>query len=53
MPDHKRVRGYSLRAIGRERVCLPDGRWAPVVEVYDDEAGQVGDVRATLVVDPS
>ena len=34
-----------------ELVTLPDGRVAPVVEVYDDEFGQEGGVAATLVVD--
>ena len=30
---------------------LPDGRLAPVVDVYDDEHGREGGVQATLVVD--
>ena len=34
-----------------EVVTLPDGTQAPVVEVYDDEAGQDGGVTATLVVE--
>jgi hypothetical protein len=34
-----------------ESVKLPDGRLAPVVDVYDDEYGQEGGVHATLVVD--
>jgi hypothetical protein len=38
----------SLWASG---VCLPDGRWAPVLDVYNDEHGQEGGVQATLVVD--
>ena len=37
-------------AIGDE-IELPDGRLAPVVDIYDDEHGQEGGVRATLVVD--
>jgi hypothetical protein len=32
-------------------VRMPDGREGEVVEVYDDEFGQEGDVQATLVVD--
>lgn len=34
-----------------EMVHLPDGRAAEVLDVYDDEHGQEGDVQATLVVD--
>ncbi len=34
-----------------ETVHLPDGRAVVVLEVYDDEHGQEGGVRATLVVD--
>ena len=34
-----------------ETVYLPDGRPATVVEVCDDEQGQEGGVRATLVVE--
>jgi hypothetical protein len=34
-----------------ERVTLPDGASAPVVDVYDDEFGQEGGVAATLAVD--
>ena len=30
---------------------LADGRDVSVLEVYDDEYGQKGDFRATLVVD--
>jgi hypothetical protein len=33
-----------------DTVHLPDGRGVTVVEVYDDEDGQEGDVSATLVV---
>jgi hypothetical protein len=36
-----------------DTVHLPSGRAAEVLELYDDEAGQAGDVRATLVVDVS
>jgi methylaspartate ammonia-lyase len=32
-------------------VTLPDGTAAEVVEVYDDEHGQEGEVVATLVLD--
>jgi hypothetical protein len=32
-------------------VQLPDGRSAEVLDVYDDEVGREGDVKATLVVD--
>jgi hypothetical protein len=32
-------------------ISLPDGSHAVVVEVYDDEEGQEGGVRATLVVE--
>jgi hypothetical protein len=34
-----------------ERVTLPDGETAPVVDVYDDDFGQEGGVAATLAVD--
>ena len=34
-----------------EEVVLPDGSHAVVIEVYDDEAGMEGGVRATLVVE--
>lgn len=34
-----------------DSVTLPDGMDAEVVEVYDDEHGREGGVRATLVVD--
>jgi hypothetical protein len=34
-----------------DTVHLPDGRGVPVLDVYDDEHGQEGGVRATLVVD--
>jgi len=35
-----------------ETVCLPNGQPAQVVDVYDDEEhGQDGGVKATLVVD--
>ena len=35
-----------------DTVTLPDGREAPVIEVYDDEEnGREGGVEATLVVD--
>ncbi|HEX3298510.1 MAG TPA: hypothetical protein VHW68_00185 [Actinomycetota bacterium] len=34
-----------------ERVTMPDGATAPVVDVYDDEFGQEGGVDATLAVD--
>ena len=34
-----------------DTVRMPDGSEAEVVEVYDDEAGQEGNVQATLVVD--
>ena len=34
-----------------DRVRLPDGSSGTVVEVYDDEDGQEGDVQATLVVE--
>ena len=32
-------------------IALPDGSSATVLEVYDEEDGQEGGVRATLVVD--
>jgi hypothetical protein len=32
---------------------LPDGRPVVVLEIYDDEHGQEGGVRATLFVDES
>jgi hypothetical protein len=32
-------------------ISLPDGAEHTVVEVYDDEHGQEGGVRATLVID--
>ncbi|MBN2388481.1 MAG: hypothetical protein JXB85_15800 [Anaerolineales bacterium] len=34
-----------------ERVQLPDGSIAPVVEIYDDEDGREGNVQATLVIE--
>jgi hypothetical protein len=34
-----------------DTVRMPDGREVEVVDVYDDEFGQEGDVQATLVVD--
>lgn len=34
-----------------DRVALPDGSTAPVVDVYDDEDGKEGGVQATLAVD--
>ena len=35
-----------------EQVTLPDGRSAPVVDIYDDEEwGKEGGVEASLVVD--
>lgn len=34
-----------------ERVQLPDGSAGTVVDVYDDEDGQEGDVQATLAVE--
>ncbi len=34
-----------------DTVHLPDGAATKVVEVYDDENGQEGDVQATIVVD--
>jgi hypothetical protein len=34
-----------------DRVTLPDGTSAPVVDVYDDEFGKEGGVEATLAVD--
>ena len=34
-----------------ERVLLPEGITAPVVDVYDDEFGQEDGVVATLAVD--
>jgi len=35
-----------------EHVTLPDGRTAPVVDIYDDdEWGKEGGVEASLVVD--
>jgi hypothetical protein len=34
-----------------DTVDLPDGSQATVLEVYDDEDGQEGDVLATVVVD--
>jgi hypothetical protein len=34
-----------------DTVQASDGRQLQVVDVYDDEAGQEGDVQATLVVD--
>jgi len=34
-----------------ERVKLPDGSNAAVVEIYDDENGREGNVQATLVVE--
>jgi hypothetical protein len=34
-----------------EAVNLANGRAAPVVDIYDDEYGQVSGVQATLVVD--
>ena len=36
-----------------DTVHLPDGRGVPVLDVYDDEHGQEGGVRATVVVDDS
>ena len=34
-----------------DSVKLPDGRLAPVVDVYDDEHGREDGVQATLAVD--
>jgi hypothetical protein len=34
-----------------DTVLLPDGCPVEVIEVYDDEYGQVGGVQATVVVD--
>jgi hypothetical protein len=34
-----------------DEIALPDGSSAIVIEVYDDEHGREGGVRATLVVD--
>jgi hypothetical protein len=34
-----------------DRMTLPDGATAPVVDVYDDEFGKEGGVEATLAVD--
>jgi hypothetical protein len=34
-----------------DTVELPDGTSTKVVEIYDDEFGQEGDVQATLVVE--
>ena len=34
-----------------ERVRLPDGSTGTVVDIYDDEEGQEGDVQATLAVE--
>ena len=34
-----------------DEIALPDGSSATVIEVYDDEAGREGGVRATLVVE--
>jgi hypothetical protein len=34
-----------------DRMTLPDGTTAPVVDVYDDEFGKEGGVEATLAVD--
>jgi hypothetical protein len=34
-----------------DTVRMPDGREVEVVDVYDDEFGQEGEVQATLVVD--
>ena len=34
-----------------DEVTLPDGNAAEVLEVYDDEHGREGGVRATLAVD--
>jgi hypothetical protein len=36
-----------------DTVHLPDGRGVTVLDVYDDDHGQEGGVRATLVVDDS
>jgi hypothetical protein len=33
-----------------ERVELPDGSTGTVVDIYDDEEGQEGDVQATLAI---
>lgn len=34
-----------------DEVAMPDGSSAIVIEVYDDEGGREGGVRATLVVE--
>ena len=34
-----------------DEIPLPDGSPAEIVEVYDDDEGRDGGVRATLVVD--
>jgi hypothetical protein len=34
-----------------DTIHVPGGRRVTVLEVYDDEHGQEGDVQATLVVD--
>ena len=34
-----------------DRMTLPDGTTAPVVDVYDDEFGKEAGVEATLAVD--
>jgi hypothetical protein len=34
-----------------DELTLPDGRVAPVLEVYDDDDGREGGVAATVVVD--
>ena len=44
------VEGNEQIALG-DTVRLLDGRAVPVVNVYGDEHGRVGDVQATLVVD--
>jgi hypothetical protein len=41
----------AVTVVEGDEVRLPDGRGVEVVEVYDDEHGREGDVRATLVVD--
>jgi hypothetical protein len=43
---------YAVPNVGEgDTVHLPDGRGVVVLEAYDDEDGQDGDVRATLVVE--
>jgi hypothetical protein len=44
--------GWAAETISEgDMVRLPDGRAVEILEVYDDEFGQEGGVRATVVVD--